>query len=386
MAEGNNEKKTRSKKGHLARIVRDGISIAFWIYVPIKLFVFDIDQYVLSSFCPNYLWLLKYKLPFVLLILAFLWITIKPKKLFLNAIYVLFFPIVILLWKVPKLLFGAPFTFVMATILSVILVIKSAKIWFISFVCFFSAYFFILIDVQHVVTICAAIFILLLLGRHYFFRFYYAFKPENILTSIIDFLKTTWAEKRWDFFLKDIRDSSKYPLGSEKYLKKRFETLSTFFVFQEFLTFVTYKLKKFHESRFITIFSILKLVFSFFLTVVSFGFIYAAIGSVFPEDFSPNYDKNVFTYMYFSFNKLLMMDVPNLSAVGVFSGIASVLQSIFGLSLGVILFFIFTTIIKDRSEKELGELIDQIELESKKLVLVINDEFGSTFDEIGICQ
>lgn len=137
MAEGNNAKKTKSKKGHLARIVRDGISIAFWIYVPIKLFVFDIDQYVFSSLCPNYLWLLKFKFPFLLLIFAFLWITIKPKKLFLNAIYVLFFPVVILLWKAPKFIFGAPFTFVMATILSLILFIKSAKIWFISFVCFF---------------------------------------------------------------------------------------------------------------------------------------------------------------------------------------------------------------------------------------------------------
>lgn len=202
------------------------------------------------------------------------------------------------------------------------------------------------------------------------------------MSTINENLKTKWKEKRWNFIIGDIKDTSKYPLGSKEFLKKRFETLKSLFHLNEFFKFLTYKLQKFHESRLLAIFSILKLVFTFFLTVIAFGLIYYAIAFGFPDDFNPTLKRSIFEYLYFSFNKLLMMDVSNLSAVGVISRIATVLQIIFAISLTAILFFIFTTIIKEKSEKELKDLIKLLELESVILNEMLKDDFDTTFAEV----
>jgi hypothetical protein len=44
----------------------DLIAISFWSYALVKVFIFDVDVYLVSQASPEFVWLLNYKLPILL--------------------------------------------------------------------------------------------------------------------------------------------------------------------------------------------------------------------------------------------------------------------------------------------------------------------------------
>ena len=77
-----------------------------WLYVLTKLFVADIDRELVEQIAPNQLWVLDYRVIWYLLILVAVTLVIRKRKkrLFWIA-YVLFFPLVVFIWKVPYALY-----------------------------------------------------------------------------------------------------------------------------------------------------------------------------------------------------------------------------------------------------------------------------------------
>lgn len=80
------------------------MAVAFWIYVPLKLLVGDVDRWVLSRVDPNLHWILDYRFFFFLgaFCLALL---LFRRWIYLGAfIYVLTFPLLVIGYYVPRLL------------------------------------------------------------------------------------------------------------------------------------------------------------------------------------------------------------------------------------------------------------------------------------------
>jgi hypothetical protein len=75
----------------------------FWIYVPLKLLVGDFDRWIVSRVSPSLLWILDYRFFFLLSILAVIFLVAKRWKIALSLFYILFFPAVVVLWKIPRL-------------------------------------------------------------------------------------------------------------------------------------------------------------------------------------------------------------------------------------------------------------------------------------------
>ena len=374
--------KKKKKKSIFFLFLRDFISLFIWIFIICKLFIFDIDNYLISHFFPTSYWLIKFKFPIILFFLCLLLLLFKPRNIFLTFIYIIGFPFVILLWKLPKLFKHAPVFVTIIGASSLVISIKSAKIIFIISALYFISFLLIFTSTLTVIQFSAAILIFLLLLRHYSICFYYSFRTQSILHSITQFLKTRWAEANWNFLLKEIRDSSKYPRGSDSFKKKRFETLTMLFICHLFFQFVSFKLKEFYEKRYVVMLAIFKLVFTFFLTVVSFGFIYYAIYNTFSEQFYIAKDSDLFSFMYYSFYRFLMMDVPDFYSIGIFAKSASIFESIFAIFLGAILFSIFTTIVRDKKERELDALINQLNIEGQNIASIVTTEFGTSFGKV----
>jgi hypothetical protein len=86
----------------IGRVAREVIAPLTWCYVVIKLVLFDIDSAALRMVAPQYLWVLGYKF-FVFLgaVLLLLLLLGRREFLFLVA-FVLGYPFVLVLWKLPK--------------------------------------------------------------------------------------------------------------------------------------------------------------------------------------------------------------------------------------------------------------------------------------------
>jgi len=74
-----------------------------WLYVMLKLFVADLDRWIVSEVSPSLLWILDYRF-FILLTFATLIVLITRRwKIAVSLLYIWLFPLILLVWKVPGL-------------------------------------------------------------------------------------------------------------------------------------------------------------------------------------------------------------------------------------------------------------------------------------------
>ncbi|MFC8068668.1 hypothetical protein [Streptomyces sp. NPDC057293] len=95
----------------------DLIGSAVWIYVIIKLFVFDIDTYLIEEFVPDLAGALDYRFLFIGGIFVLLVLFSKGRRL--KYLYVTFFPLVVSFWKIPKWFYKAKSWIAVFTFLNV---------------------------------------------------------------------------------------------------------------------------------------------------------------------------------------------------------------------------------------------------------------------------
>ena len=62
---------------------REIIAVLFWVYVIVKLLIFDVDIFLVEKFSPNYVWLLNYKFFILIGTIATIWLVSKNRHVLL---------------------------------------------------------------------------------------------------------------------------------------------------------------------------------------------------------------------------------------------------------------------------------------------------------------
>jgi hypothetical protein len=90
----------REKINMVFYVARELLSLLAWSYIITKLFIFDIDDYVVSKFLDGFQEAYEYKLAIITGVASVAWIILG--KRFVNlALYVSFYPFVIILYRLP---------------------------------------------------------------------------------------------------------------------------------------------------------------------------------------------------------------------------------------------------------------------------------------------
>ncbi|MFD5553823.1 hypothetical protein ACFWIA_08295 [Streptomyces sp. NPDC127068] len=95
----------------------DFIGSAVWIYVIVKLFIFDIDTYLIEDFFPGVAGVLDYRFLFTGGMFVLLVLFSKGRRM--KYLYVAFFPLVVSFWKIPKWFYRAKSWIAVFTFLNV---------------------------------------------------------------------------------------------------------------------------------------------------------------------------------------------------------------------------------------------------------------------------
>src|ERR1700689_1911140 len=73
--------------------VRQVIAASFWLYVICKLFIFDIDLYLIQKINPSLMWLPKYKFFILIGTLSVLLLITRSGRLLRWLLYIVFYPL-----------------------------------------------------------------------------------------------------------------------------------------------------------------------------------------------------------------------------------------------------------------------------------------------------
>lgn len=375
------EKKEKKTKDVIVSFFRQFLALLIWVYVIAKLFVFDIDIYLTQKFFPSYDWVLNYK--FVIIITAIALLLILSRKNFLAwFLYIVFFPAIVLFWKIPYFIFRQKsWALAFAVLNSIISFFRSLKYTFIVFAFYIAASTAILFF-HNAFLIWAALFtILIIIIITYIRRFIFIFRPSDIFQFYIKIFSAirTWGtktDKGVSFFaLEDNIKSITVIEMNDTQLQSWSSKLQMSVLYNRICLFVGKKLREYQNSKLNIVYYVINLLSLIILTIFSFALIYSGLFKINASYFTYPNEPSFFTFIYYSFNSFIFNSIGTLTAVQPISQIVWMIQTFLVFILGVILVALLLSVKNDRHSEELNKVIEEVEKEGKKMETFIQDEY-----------
>lgn len=364
--------------GRFLAFIREIIAALFWVYVVAKLFIFDIDIFLLGTFSPNYAWILNYKFFILIGIVATVWLVTKNRHVLLWTLSIFFYPAIVLLWKIPVFVFKQK-SWILAFALfdAVISFFRSIKFSFITTSFFlvslaiifgFSNEIFFWISIAAVIVILSAVYI---------HRFALVFKRcgvyqvyNKMFSRIGEFLSSSPA-----YALDESMTNLPVESLDEKQLQKWTTNVQTLVLFNRICLFVARKLKTYQGSGLNIVSSVLIILALIALTILSFAAVNFGLYKINQQFFAFSAVPTFFTFFYYSFNNLLFNPIQDIVPSLAISQTISMIESTFALFLVAIFVSLVFSVRSQRHIDELNEVMKSLEEQGTKMEGYIREEY-----------
>jgi hypothetical protein len=124
----------------------------------------------------------------------------------------------------------------------------------------------------------------------------------------------------------------------------------------------------------------LSLILTVCITVIVFSFINLAIYKADPYSFNSIPRGNFLFFVYYSFNTLFTNSINDFYPISDIARFISSLEIFFGFLIIVILFFLFTTILRDKHNEEIDSAIVALKKQGQELESYISTEYKMDID------
>jgi hypothetical protein len=361
--------------GRNLRRALDLIATAFWLYALAKLFVFDFDVYVVQTYAPTLHWLLQ--LRFIILVaLAGLSFLLFKKSIVIGAVfYIAFFPLVVLFWKLPILMFRQKsWTLAFALANSGIHFFKNIKQLAITSALFFVSATTILVS-TNIYLIASSGGLLLILITVSFVKSLASVFRRSDLPGIYALILNAWREailkkepisERIHVFAPDQLSTEDRKIWSS--------ALETRVLFNRACLFIARRFRAYQQSRLNVASGVFTSLTLLTMTVISFAFINMAAFAVTPAAYA-THGPTLFDFFHYSFKTFVFGSTKEVEAIAPISEILNMVENFFALFLGVIFASLVISVRSQRHSEELDQVIRIIEKQGKTMEIQIAREY-----------
>ncbi|WP_281202691.1 hypothetical protein [Cytobacillus kochii] len=355
----------------IAKVTREVVAVLIWTYTFIKLFIFDIDTYLVRSLLPNHTYLLKYKFTILIGLVAVFWLFTKNKQIFIWSLYILFYPLILLFWRIPYFIFKQKSWVIAFTFINgIISFIVSLKYLFVTSAIYTVSATILLTSTNEALLVISCISILIILILTFYNRFEVIFKKSNLLSFY-----TTFFSRMDNSTLIIEEEITKTPveLLDEKQLERRTTNLQSIVLFNRIHLFIAKKLREYQNSKMNYAYYIVSIIGVVAFTILSFTFVNLSLYKIDPDNFSFESPPSLFTFIYYSFNNLLSTPISELKAITPISQSISMFSTFCAFLIGVILVSLILSVRSQKHQEELNEVISGFERQGElleKLILV----------------
>lgn len=359
--------------------VKEILALAFWVYVFLKLFVFDVDLFLVNKYLPSYSWVLEFKFIILTTTVAVTWLITRSKYILFWFLYIIFYPAIILFWKIPYFIFRQKSWLLAFSIInSIVSLFKSIKYNFIVFTLFLASSTLIFVSSSEKLLWLAILVSFTILLVVFVRRFISIFKPSSIFQVYKKIFSTIdgYGKKRTDLFSleENIKNLPITDLNKEQ-LEKRNSNLQTAVLFNRVCLFTAKKLKDYQNSGFNTASYVLTILFLVAITVFSFSVVNFGLFKINTEFFSYPITPSFFTFFYYSFNNLVFNSIKEITPIVPVTQTAFMLESFLALILVAIFISLLFSVKSQKYTEELNETIKGIESQGTEVESFIKDEY-----------
>jgi hypothetical protein len=364
------DKNKKSTRG--MAIFREIIAILIWICLVVKIAVYDVDVYLIENYAPSLRWLLDFKLFLILGGISVVWIALGKKDFPIFFIYIVGYPLIVLFWKIPKLLFK---NWSIAIVLTpaVFEIVTTFRLFFMSYALASIAAAYIMAAYNKTGLILAMGALSVLLVIHLWSSFKKAYK-STVFSKISQGILAIKEKLKEDLFLQNILDKSKTSTSNESSDSTFDSRLSTFYMIHCGVEFITDKIRDVMRGRKMDLYLILSWIWTIILTSLVFSFEYFALFKINPKAFSAPFTPNYFSFLGFSFGKLTPSSVSTIAPANVYATAICYAELASSIVIVVILVFTILTAARERYKedienitKELNEIGDILQQGSQQI-------------------
>ncbi|MGD0279885.1 MAG: hypothetical protein ABSC11_11325 [Smithella sp.] len=372
----NTSGKTKKTTSRIEKAIRESVAICFWIYAIIKLFMIDLDIIVMTKIAPQYLWLLDYKFFFLIGLVAFVLLIGRDIKVIVWILYIFFYPFIFFFWKIPKfVLKQKSWVFAVAVINAIVYFIKSIKYFIISGI-FFLISFVVVLNSSSKILIWPAIivtFVLLIITLMH--ELISVFKPSDIFQMYTKcFIRIREMSVKNNSLDGDIKILQIDAL-SEEQSKNRIKKLQNLVMWNRIFLFATKRLNDYQNSGINIVSYLLTILILIIYSVISFSIINYGLFKIDASLYSITIKPSLFTFFYYSFNKILSSSISEIKAVMPLSQIASMAELFVAFFIIIILISALITYKNKKATDAIIKVMGELEKEGERIEDFIQGEY-----------
>lgn len=387
---------TSERKFVWRRRFLDTTAIAAWVYGFLALFVVDPVRAFLDAVAPEVSWLADYR--FVVVLALLVWVSIFRWKWFTLGVatYVVTFPLVVLLWKLPRRVFRRKsWTPVMVAVNALALVLRNLRYNVISkslLVLFAGA---ILVTESRPVLLASGAGLLVLLGwatartlrrtfeRNWFFRYQESAIDALVGSSFFKNFTTSEVQK----VLSTPRDT----LNSNE-VAQISTGISMWIIANRAIYFWAYRLREYKQARLTAVFNLASYAWLFLGSASAFGFVNLALYKADPAFYSYGSRPSSLAMIVYGVSTMALNDGAGVTSASALAHILRLAAGLFGvLFLAVVAGDLVLTWRRERDEDALDATVEAFKSRARQqeenlrgLVNVGVDEARRRLQDLGL--
>ncbi len=359
------------------------LGYVIWTYVVVKLLIFDIDQYAFETFLPNYLYLLQYK--FFVFLGIFTVVVILFPKYRLHLLYIAAFPLILVVWKIPRAIYRTRSWLVLLAVLNALasfasdfrlnLALKTLAIF---------AVLSIVVAQRDWLLILSA----LVLAGYLIIAYYRAVKfsliPSRFLTLQQSFVKRLSDSDLLRNFIEvksEFRSAQVQKLDQTQ-LATFTSNLSCALLASWFIYYWAYQLDSYRKSGATYLFGTLAYIWLFVQTIFVFSFVNLAFFKIDPSSFSYSSEPSFLVFVYYSLSALFVNGINALEPVGDWALVVKIAAGLTGpLLLATFLLNFVMTARQSRQDSGLRTIISDMKAQGAEFERRIQAEYEVSVEE-----
>jgi hypothetical protein len=369
---------------HFTTAVWHFAALVIWVYTVVKLFVYDIDNFLIQTYFPRLSWLLEYKFFLVIGIFSIALIMFGKAKTLLFVLFTSFYPLIVLVWYVPRFVLKTDnWMFLVALLNSLLSFFKSFRSIFVSTAAGLISIAVVYGSHNEILLYMSAAVLGVLLTAMYMNRFVIAFRPFGVIRLYESFFGKTVPQ----FFTKQQKlDESIRALTVGEMNETQLTTFRTSLQFSLLVNraclFVAKLLREYKRSGFSYLSGAVTTFLLFIATIGIFAGINAALFKIDSASFEFKSVPSAFTFLHYSFETMCFSSIRELTAVSTKSYVVNMTQKLFAVLLIPMLISQIIVGQKQRFTEELDQVITRIEYAGNLMEQFIFEEYKvGTFEE-----
>ncbi len=363
-------------------MIKELTAILFWVYAILKLFLFDIDLFLINTYFPSLKWIFHHKF-LITLFLVTICVTVANKlNKLLWIVYILFYPIIFIFWRIPNLLYKTKSWIITIGLVNVLIIYcKSLRYnLLMATISLISIFLVLLISNKYIIglSILVILNILLIIFINRFIRI---FKPSeiykiqsNMICDVLDFHKDKYQLN------KEIKDVSIINLN-ETQLEQWRDNLQLAVIANRLCYYLASKLRDYQKSKASLVFDLINLLLLTLVTIGLFSVMNYGLYEINNNNFATTNQPSFFLFFYYSTKVLFGSGITEITPIMTTSMLLSLVENLFTVFLiGGVFLTLIISVKNERNINEIEEAINKIKKQGDEIDLLINKEYKITID------